>query len=73
MLKHTFFTEVLLSNPYRLRLIVDYVQIYLERRTYVENESEKFYRGMVPKLHQNASLFGCPSAYKCKESGGEGS
>ena len=32
MLKHTFFTEVLLSNPYRLRLIVDYVQIYLERR-----------------------------------------
>jgi histidinol-phosphate/aromatic aminotransferase/cobyric acid decarboxylase-like protein/choline kinase len=31
MLKHTFFTEVLLSNPYRLRLIVDYVQIYLER------------------------------------------
>ena len=33
MLKHTFFTEVLLSNPYRLRLIVDYVQIYLERRS----------------------------------------
>jgi hypothetical protein len=31
MLKHASFTEVLLSNPYRLRLIVDYVQIYLER------------------------------------------
>ena len=40
MLKHTFFTEVLLSNPYRLRLIVDYVQIYLERRRGKEEQAE---------------------------------